>query len=344
MSIVIRENINIFQKVVHVSSGIEFDQMYLNQGTYVESLELNGPKLMLTYRDPENYITSKIQLKEYDDLEVTFGDPWMDDGVSEVETFTVLTCRPVQDGNVEINALAKPVYMMKVISDKARIFTQRGFPEILKSIAQKGMKFDMSAFPVVQNYHVLPGERPTTMLRQITKEQGALIWYARGSMHMSKFGTLFAKEPVATFEHGNASAKKMILKYEKPSEQVAAQENSLRTFTGWDEKEGRVKAPLNNPLLSKMKSKPAAFSPGGNNPFVLGNAIVAKKIAIDFIASGSFAVEPGQTLALRWRQPNVDEPLNEGMPDKVVVDTVSHWYMPQKYAIRVKGAVAVEPY
>ena len=343
MSVVFRDNVCIFQKIVHTASGLEFDQGYLETGNYIESLELNGPKLILVYRDHEGYITGKMQIKEIDEIEVTFGDSWQD-GASLEETFTILTFRPVQNGNIEINALATPVYKMKVIADKARVFTQRGFPEILKSIAEKGMNFLMAAFPVVQNYHILPGERPTTMLRQIADEQGALMWYARGSMHMDKFATLFAKGPSATYEHGNTKADKVILKYEKPSGQVAAQENKLRTFTGWDEKAGRVQTPLNNPLLSQMKSKPTTFAPGANNPFVLGNAVVAKKIAIDFVASGSFAIEPGQTLALRWRQPNPAEPLNEGLPDKVVVDTVAHWYAPQKYAMRIKGAVAVEPY
>ena len=46
------DNVCIFLKIVHDQSGEELDIPYLNEGTYVESIELDGPKLMLVFRDP----------------------------------------------------------------------------------------------------------------------------------------------------------------------------------------------------------------------------------------------------------------------------------------------------
>ncbi len=344
MSQAFRENVCIFQKIVHSQSGLELPQGYLQTGNYVETMELNGPKLMLLYRDPEHLITGQMQMKEYDELEVSFGDPWADDGASETETFVILSCRPLK-GNYEINAMAKPVYELKIMADKAKIFKQRGIAEILKNVCMKGMKFSLGSFPVVNDYHLPPGMRPSTMLRQINDEQGSLMWFSRGTMHMEKFAKLWAKSPAATYEHGVISPEgKQILKYDKPSGQVKAQETKLRKFTGWDEVKGRVSTPLNNPLLAKLTGAAMQFAPGGNNPFVLGNELVGQKPAIDFIGTGSFAVEPGQAIALRWHQANLEDPLDEGMPDKVVVSSVCHWYGPQKYVVRVRGDVAIAPY
>lgn len=345
MSTVFRENMCIFQKVVHKSSGLELPQGYLLQGIYIESMELNGPKIILVYNDPEQYISGKIKIKEYDELTISYGDAWAENGVSEQEDFVVLTCTPVhRSKHIEISCMAKMVYELKKINDKAKIFKQRGVLEILKAIVLKGMKFDIKAFPVINDYHLPPGMRPTTMLRQIAKEMGAQMWYSRNTIHMCKFEFCYAQSPEMTFEYGKIGSENSILKYEKPSEQVAAQETKLRVWTGWDEKKGRVSTPLDNPLLSKIKGVAKQFYPGGNNPWILANALVGTKVAIDFIASGSFAVEPGKSLALRWHQANPQDPLNENLPDKIVVDTVSHFYAPQKYAIRVKGAVPLEPF
>jgi len=336
------DNICIFQKVKHDTSGEEIESAYLNQGTYIESLELDGPKLILEYRDPEERIKNILQVKEYDEFTVSFGDPWRAEGVSEQEKFIVLTCKPAGSGIVRINLMAKPVFEMKKMADKTRIFAQRGIPEILKAFAS-GMKLTLGKFPVVENYHCIAGERPSALLRQIASEQGAHIWYARGTLHMKRFAEMFAQSPAVTFHWGTFKHENSIFRYTKPSSQMKAQESAVRTFTGWNEVTGRVKTALDMPVLFKAGSKPTAIT-SSPSTFVLGNAPIAKKTAIDFVAMGSMAVTPGQVLSLVWHMPDPANPINEGLPAKVVVESVAHWYSSQKYYSRVKGAVALEPF
>lgn len=336
------DNICIFTRVVHEPSGEEIDAGYLKEGTYVESIELDGPKLMLVYADPEERIKNQLQVKEYDEFSVSFGDPWREGGVSEKEKFIVLTCKPDQDGMVRINLMAKPVFEMKKMADRTRIFAQRGIIEILKAFAS-GMKFSLGKFPVVENYHCIAGERPSALLRQIASEQGAHVWYARGSMQMKRFAEMIAQPPSVTFHWGTINHENAIVRYTKPSFQMKAQEAAIRTFTGWNEVTGRVKTALDMPVLSKAGSKPTAIT-GSPSPFVLGNGPVAKKTAIDFVTLGNMSVTAGQALKLVWHTPDPANPINEGLPDRVVVESVAHWYSSSKYYCRIKGAVALEPF
>lgn len=336
------DNLCIFPKIIHDQSGEELEIPYLDEGTYVESIELDGPKLMLAFRDPMERIKNDLQIKEYDTLTVSFGDTWREDGVSEKDTFTVLTIRPEQDGRVKLNLMAKTVYSMKTIADKTRVFTQRGLADILGAFSS-GAKLNLGKFPVIENYHCIAGERPSSLLRQIASEQGAHIWYARGSVHMKRFAELIAQSPALTFHWGTMNTENGIVRYTKPSGQMRAQENKVRTFTGWNEVTGRVKTSVDMPVLSKAGSKPTAIT-ASPNLFVLGQAPIAKKTAIDFVALGNMSVTAGQKIKIVWHTADPSNPVNEGLPDNVVVESVAHWYSAQKYYCRVKGAVALEPF
>lgn len=49
-------NNNIFKKICHDHSGQEFDLGYIEEGTFIETLSLDGPKLLLTMIDPYSYL------------------------------------------------------------------------------------------------------------------------------------------------------------------------------------------------------------------------------------------------------------------------------------------------
>lgn len=334
------DNVCIFPLVIHDQTGEELESAYLADGTYVESLELDGPRLLLTYRDPEQRIKNQLQIKELDTLTVSMADNWRDGGESFTDTFTVLTIKP-DNGQTRIELMAKTVYGMKEIADKTRVFTQRAMSEIITAYAG-GAQVRAGKFPVVENYHCIAGERPSALMRQIADEQGAHIWYARGTVYLYRFAELFARAPDIEFTHNSMKADNAVISYTKPSGQVQAQENSARSFTGWDEKEGRVKTSPDMPILSKAKSAPPMQT---SSPYalILGNAPVAKKPAIDLIVYGNLSVTAGQAISLSWRTSDPANPINEGLPDKVVVEAVAHNYRAQKFLTRIKGAIAFEP-
>jgi len=62
---------------------------------------------------------------------------------------------------------------------------------------------------------------------------------------------------------------------------------------------------------------------------------------VDWVGNGSGAVRPGIAIAVKWNQDRMDSPLNESLPEKIIVGTASHYYTEQKYLTRVKGILPI---
>jgi len=331
---------NIFKKFTHVKSGQDFDIAYLRSSNYIETMDLDAPKLIMEWDDPGGYIKDILNLKELDEVEAHLSDDWALDGMNITQKFTVLTAKDAGP-NLKINLIAKPIYKIKTIVDQTRVFRQRGVPEIIGAISG-GMKVDGAGFPVVEDYHCIVGERPSATLKQLALEQGAHVWLGRESWKVKTFAKLFAQEPSFEYHYNKSDVDFQIINFTKPSHQNRIQEQHARLFTGWNSELGRIKAPSGGPVLSKAKGAfPSQFS--SQNVQTLGNLPTAPQIAIDFMCHGNGFLTPGITLKLWWHQINPEAPLDESLPDKVVVFAVAHWYSAQKYYCRVKGAVAFEP-
>lgn len=333
-----RDNICFFQKIVHDQSGGELEIPYLDNGTYVESLELDGPRLFLSFRDPERTIKNEIAPKEKDTLTMDMGDTWRDGGESFSDVFTLLSVGYAGD-KVKFELMARKVYAMKEIAAMTSVFTRRAPAEIIRAFAS-GADIAAGKFPVVENYHCIAGERPSALLRQIAGELGCHVWYERGSVYFHRFADLFKREPEIELSHGSMSAENIIISYDRPSGQIQAEEKNSRSFTGWDEKEGRVKTDPGR--LAGAKSTPP-MQTASPHPLILGNQTVAKKLAIDLVAYGNLSLTAGQAVKLSWLSPDPQNPINEELPDKIVIDQVAHWYSNQQFLSRIKGAVAYEP-
>lgn len=334
-------NVCFFHKIVHETSGQEIDPGFLLEGNYIETLGLDGPKLILVFLDHLSFIKNTLKMKEYDEISVHFADDWCEDGISEKETFVLLTHKPHPDGTVRQELMAKSVFNMKRPATKTRIFSQRGVGEIIAAYAG-GLKQDLGQFPVVENYHCINGERPTTMLKQVAEEHGAHAWVARGTYHMQSFSTLFGRTPAQTYHYGTLNSDRSIIEYRQPSQQIGMQEKYIRSFTGWNETMGRVKSPGGNPVLAKAGAVPPSIS-ATPSIFTLNRLVVRKKTAIDFTTLGDLKLTAGMPLKLVWHRPDPENPIDESLPEKVVVESVAHWYSAQKYYCRVKGAIPLEP-
>lgn len=332
-----RDNVCIFSRIT--CNGEELPTAYLNMGNYIETLELDSPKLILEYRDTEEYFRNKLRIKEYDEIAVTMAEPWETTGATVTETFVVLTCKPSGNSMVRMNCMAKPVFNLKQMAEKGQVFQQR-IQDIVREVT-KGGQVIADDFGVVVEYHLLPGMRPSAMLRKMAAEHGTLLWYDRGKFYLRKFATLASGAATETFHWGTNNQPNHIFKYQNPSKQIQAEEQNVRSFSGWDEVKDRVGVSLELPIFKTAKAKPVSRT-STPNQYILGNATVARKSVVDFLAHGKLSVVPGNRLHIVWNTGNPACPKDEGLPADVVVESVSHWYSTQKYYIRVKGAVPLE--
>lgn len=81
--------------------------------------------------------------------------------------------------------------------------------------------------------------------------------------------------------YGKPGADFQIISFIRPSQQSGIQEQAVRSFSGWNDVLGRVKAPSAGLVLSKV-SKYAPSLNASQNVQTLGNRPTASRIAIDF--------------------------------------------------------------
>ena len=113
----------LFQKIEHVRTGRELDLAFLAEATLVETMDLSGPRLMVSFRDPHRYISDELGLTELDVLRVTLADVYSTEGMSSVMDFTVLSC-PLVESSLKIEAMHSAVYALKEPSVTSRMFVR----------------------------------------------------------------------------------------------------------------------------------------------------------------------------------------------------------------------------
>ena len=116
---------NLFKKFVHLRSGEEFDMGFLRESKYVETLGLDGPKLIMTWDDPNRYIRDELKIQAQDEVEAYLSDDWALDGMNLKQKFTVMV-DPSADRFLKSNLMASPVFKLKALSDKNPHFQAKG--------------------------------------------------------------------------------------------------------------------------------------------------------------------------------------------------------------------------
>ena len=224
-------NNNIFKKICHDQSGQEFDLGYIEEGTFIETLSLDGPKLLLTMMDPYSYLRDGLKVKELDTLSVTLTDSFASDRLDANMTFTLLKMQ--SNGHfIKMQLMSTSVYQAKCFVTVSKSFIQKSITEILPYYI-KGLKLDIGKFPIVEDYHCLAGERPSRLLRQIAVEKGALVWADRDTLHFQRFQELWKVEPAFTYHHNKSDEQYTIAAYRQPSRTTELQEGIQKAVAAY---------------------------------------------------------------------------------------------------------------
>lgn len=332
-----RQNFCFFRKIC-APGGEEIDAGYLTGAVYIERLDLSGPQLLLTYRDIDHKI-SGLGIKEYDEMPVSMSDDWEGSGTEINGNFTVLKVSRADD-TVNISLMESRTYELKKMATQTRVFHNRAVPEILRAVAH-GLTPGLCSCGVVNDYHIVAGERPSATLRQLAKEQGAHVWAARGTITMERMAVLAAKPAAIVFQYGKDEENKIYDGYRRLSDQLASQDTNFRTFTGWDEEKGRVKTSPGIPFFAGLSGRRMAPSPtSAQTGYTLNAAPLSTQRVVAFTTDGNLKIRPGIVIAMKWNTGNPENPIDETLPSSAVVDVVAHSYMFGRFYSRVECARA----
>lgn len=319
------------------------DLSFLKEATFVETIDLSGPRLMLTFDDPESILRNDMKLKARDVLEVRIADIWGEDivslglvsGIEQTLRFVIWTM-PSQGNIVHFNCMEQNVDALKQPAKESILFTKKPAEAIIRSLApgiNKRMKQDVQNLPIVESYHLLPGMRPSKLLRQVALEAGAVCFFRRGVMVFKKLSRLYRLTPKNIYEYNNPKAEKQIINFQKINTKAVIKDRVERNVVGWDMDKGFVKS-------GKKTDKPPEFSSMSNKMTMAalsGDGIPIP--CIDLIAAGNGSLVSGVPMELKWNMSRKDAPLDESLHPRVVIGTVAHFYSGQKYICRVKGVL-----
>lgn len=311
----------------------DFDLSFLVDVTLIETVDISGPRLILTMDDPNNYIMEDLEARPRDVLKVTFSSHWYEgdgDNIDLVVKFRILTM-PQNGRAITFNCMEKEVEASKQPAKKAILFTEKPVSEILKKLLP-GLKPKVGKFPVTMDYHVLPGVRPSKTIRQMCHEMKAACFNRRGTVVFETWQKLLKQEPEYTYHHTpppELECDEEIFSYEILRAQAIVKDRVERNYMSWS---------LTDGIVSTSRAlKKAAEWVAPSVKSVLDNMLTVPLPSIDMMVSGQGTLQPGMVMELVWHSDNPEKPIDESLPNKILISTVAHYYSGSNYLCRVKG-------
>ena len=150
---------------------------------------------------------------------------------------------------------------------------------------------------------------------------------------------LFKQSARVKYQDDNIKAKNQVGFSNSNGSSGIIKDRLSRSYVGWDMEKGFVRSGVTQGDQGGDSNEvPMHFAPH-SNPITLGNLQFAPVPSVDFVVIGNGNIMPGITMEIKWNETRQDAPIDEGMPPKIVVSTVAHYYSKNKYYCRVKGVV-----
>lgn len=309
----------------------DIDLSFMAEVVYVETIDLSGPRLMLKFRDTEELYREVYGFTEGGQLKVTLSDAFGQDEINIIETFTILTVSVDENDVLSVNALSSIVHQLKQPATMARYFVQQSNGSILQALVP-GVFVLAQSCPLVEDYHLNPAARPSRLIRTMAREQGCLAFYRRSELIYEPLLTLLKADPVFEYHYNDNRAPYQIFSYRKISPQTMISDRIDRHYRGWHITKGELQA--------RPGKGYAPESTGLTSPLTLDNMGTVPVPALDLYTTGNGGLRAGATIDLVWNRADLESPISENMPTKVVIGTVAHRYASQQYHCRIKGVVA----
>jgi hypothetical protein len=348
--------------------GEEFDLSLITHCAYIETFDLSGPKLILKFHDRYAFLRDQLGLKEFDEIEVTLADPFHQDGIDEKQKFIILTM-PIKEGVMTLNAMQSDIFRGKkqCPADGGMSFMEKPldtdviteiFPgvDVEKNKSVFRYRKDTSReytywdkrklagknkrkidFPTVSGYYLSPTDKtlntPCKLMRHIAAEYGFVCFWKRNLFYCMKLSDMLQEERFY-YDYDDPTMPNQIHDYKQLNIAAMVKGKTMFNYRGFDITRGRIKGGVEtdstgNPL-------PIRFS-GATDEMVFDSLTQKAIPIIDIVTLGNGFIQPGKTAYLTWNVANKDAPIDESLPDRVIIGNVTHFYTPQRYYCRFRG-------
>ncbi|NHB94565.1 hypothetical protein [Photorhabdus cinerea] len=311
-----------------IFNGEELDLSFLKEATFIETTTLDGPKLIIEYDDKEKYLRDDLAITEQEIFTIVLSDPVNLD-ILNWETEWVVMTMPVNQGDtITFNLLLQTLYALKQPSLIARCFVREPVSKVLRQLVPN-LPIDVGTFPIRLDFHLLPAQRPSRLIRQMAKELGALVFIRRGTLVFRTLAELQTMKSTFTYHYNDTREKYQIAQYALPNDSSLIRDLTQRRFVGWDDKKGMV-------YSGKHTNTPIEHS-GVTSKFVLDNLSKIPIPVLDVYMFGNGGLRAGDVIEVVWNRSDLERPIDESLPTLVVIGLVAHSYKNKKLYARIKG-------
>jgi len=317
--------------------GTELDLSFCKEVTFVETLDLSGPRLILKFDDSLSILRNVMKIKVGDALKCTLADLMHENALNFTAGFRIMSM-PVDGDLVTINCLQAEIADMKTPSVKAMLFPKEGntVMGIMKALAPGFVGYEViEDFALLNAYHLLPGERSSLILRQMAIEHGAVIYAFRGKLCFRKLSALFdAPTTNVVFQYKNPQADFQIVDYKHINREQLIADRVVRRYSGFS---------LTDGFLSSDKYGDAAPEvTAADTQAIMDNLSTIAVPILDIITWGAGHLGPGLPIKFQWNLDVAyqDSLIDESLPTQALVGSVAHYSAgATNYFCRLKAVV-----
>lgn len=296
--------------------GEEIPLALMLSGTYIETVYLDSPKLILDLVDTDGGIRDSLGVAEGKIITASMSDVAMPEADSFVERFVIVGVKPVGD-KLLIEGLQKDVYQIKQHLNSPRFFVDKSPGQILKALLPS-LRQNLVGINGRGTYHVHNGVTPSHMLRYLmARDFGALLFVSRGIVNMISLDEIARQSEELELEYQNPQAERGIWSLSLPFAEDAIKRKQQRHYVRWHENDGMVSSNDHNAAAKKIII--------GATQGQLENASKHMVPILTGETRGTTQLPPAKRVKLILNRFHESRPIDESIPNiQTVVRSVCH--------------------
>ena len=317
----------LIQKIV--ANGEDVDLSFLRAATYIEAITLNNPNLIIKIDDVQRYFRDDLGVKEGDTLNVSIEDPYNSDSLSYKADWVVLSMPIHTDEIITLNLIPKTLFELKAKQTKAQAFIQKKPIDILNKLA--GMTVQCGKFHFKNDYYLANAQEISKLFSLLAREHGALVFCRRDELVFDSFAELFKKKEVREYYHNDTRKDFQISTFKVHKDAFLLRELLDRQYVGWSLNDGWMAS-------TRYSDKAIKFT-SASQKYVLDNLSKSWRHVVEIEMLGDGALRVGDVIKTNWIRSSIESPLDESLPEKMLIVHVSHAYINGKYSTLCKCAL-----
>lgn len=293
----------------------------VTETVYIERLDTNGPKLMLTINDTYKLYQDNLKVTNGMVISLGLGDA---EGRSKAlfkDSFVIGSVIPKGD-QIVIEALQDDVWKTKQLEPKTIAYIDKTPSQILREVFPR-LKLSIDAGNELKwSYYLNAGSTKSVMLEKMAADYGAVLWVARGTVYFRKKLGLINQAIAYEFDYAqNKGENPLIHSYTKYNPQSAKLRANCRNYWTWNQTKGYE-------LLAG--GYPPCYLPSIHKSQLDYRNYVSVPI-LDCVMAGFGKLEPSMLIKLNLNRMIKDESFDESVPNKQLVLGTRHYQKGSSY-------------